>query len=65
MSIGRLCRTASLLLVLPFGGLGCDSGPSTAKNEVVEVDKTADAARQKMIQDAYQNQKPGDTSAKK
>lgn len=66
MPIGRLCRAASVLLVLPFAILGCDGGAATSgKNEVVEVDKAADAARQQMIQDAYKNQKPGGASAKK
>lgn len=43
--------------------LGCGGSASKAPNEVVPVDKAAVQSKEKMIQDAYKNQKPAKTEA--
>ena len=43
--------------------LGCGGSSSTAPNEVVPVDNAAVQSKEKMIQDAYKNQKPAKTEA--
>lgn len=43
--------------------IGCGGSASKAPNEVVPVDKAAEQSKEKMIQDAYKNQKPAKTEA--
>jgi len=56
----------NVLVLVPsvvFTVLGCGGSSSKAPNEMVPVDNAAVQSKEKMIQDAYKNQKPAKTEA--
>ncbi|MEI7922258.1 MAG: hypothetical protein WCJ40_10145 [Planctomycetota bacterium] len=55
----------AVLVMVPtifFSVVGC-GGSGQKPNELIQVDKNAEQAKEQMIKDAYKNQKPARTEA--